>query len=173
MLASLLAPFALVAALLAGGAVDLAETTAWARTKDGPQYGQNVKVGDDSLTVEDEAVVFDTAKIGDWNMAVLMLPAELTKDLEPGKAYVFSVEAKGESGASTIITVPQVDEAKSTDDEVQATGVWKSTPGVWSRLRVEFVFDPDVNDGRIQFYFNEEQQGPTYRYRDLSVTPVN
>ncbi len=165
----------LMAAFLAApaSAVDLGETTVWMKGPNLPGYGKTLKAGDDALKIDSDTIIFDSTVVDEWTMAVMKLPADMFPELEAGKRYVFAVEAQGGPGASTIITVPEADNEKSTDDEKVATGVWQNTPGGWNKIKAEFIFDPEVNDGRIQFFYGQKQYGALYKYRNFEVKLID
>jgi hypothetical protein len=156
------------------GGPDLEEVTAWARFPEGPAHGTTYRIDPEGpLSAAGGMLTFNTAAVDDWTMAVVYLPAELTDGLEEGRRYLFTVEASGAPGGSTIVSVPEPDWSKSTEETKVALGVWQNTGSGWNTLRAEFVYDPEVNDGALQFFYGPNQQGHEYQYRDFKVEAVD
>lgn len=117
----------------------------------------------------------DLAEAAGAPMAVFEV--DLPEGMKPGGQYVFRFTASATPTGPIIVVVPEADPSGKAGDDGKPAG--KSDWGMHNtggkERAVEFIYDPEVNPQKIQFFWNGDivDQQISYSFSHLGLTSVD
>lgn len=174
LVAVVLALLAMMGSASAETAFDEDGTKLWIKSDSGPKWGNTVKLGEDQLTFVDGQLTIDLSETEGtgFKMAVLTL-ALASPTLEAGQACKISFEAKAEAGGGAVLLMPEDSGEVNDKGDPKPKSKWFRAGGDWPSVEQTFVYDPEINDGHIKFFFNPKSAGRAYTIRSFTVEPVS
>lgn len=117
----------------------------------------------------------DLKKAAGKDLAVFEI--ELPAGMEPGVEYLLTFKAKSVPNCDLIVLVPEADpEGKKTPDgNPSAKSDWGMHNGQPKQRSIEFIYDPKVEQQKIQFYWNKQHLAKkgVFTFSDFSLKKLD